>query len=195
MTMHKSASCEWTPSVHVARVTAARPQIRLRLLRALMALGAHPNFYRSCVRLGYFKDDFVQHFVRRPHRRSPLINRGGCARGAPVWVVACPRRLKESWGWLVSTAWARGQGLQVTHDSPVTPAAGYYSRYAAIRDLLLHFLVAGAAEGHPLAGAKQVQPQGRALKLPGPKRLRPSPSSCTRVDPQGCSAFQPRGGT
>lgn len=32
---------------------------------------------RSCTRLGYFQDDFVQHFVRRPSRRPPLINRGG----------------------------------------------------------------------------------------------------------------------
>ncbi|KAK9830157.1 hypothetical protein WJX72_010045 [[Myrmecia] bisecta] len=30
----------------------------------------------SCVRLGYFKDDFIQYFVRRASRRSPLINRG-----------------------------------------------------------------------------------------------------------------------
>lgn len=31
---------------------------------------------RSCVKLGYFKDDFVRYFVRRPGKRSPLINRG-----------------------------------------------------------------------------------------------------------------------
>ena len=34
--------------------------------------------------------------------------------------------------------------------------AGYYSRYAALRSLLLQFLAAGAAEGHPAAQHKQV---------------------------------------
>jgi hypothetical protein len=31
---------------------------------------------RSCSRAGYFDDAFVQYFVRKPSRRSPLINRG-----------------------------------------------------------------------------------------------------------------------
>ena len=31
---------------------------------------------RSCVKAGYFKDDFIQYFVKRGSRRSPLINRG-----------------------------------------------------------------------------------------------------------------------
>ena len=31
---------------------------------------------RSCVNAGYFSDPFVKHFVRRPARRSPVINRG-----------------------------------------------------------------------------------------------------------------------
>ncbi|KAL4857786.1 Leucine carboxyl methyltransferase 1 [Chlorella vulgaris] len=72
----------------------------------------------SCVRLGYFQDSFVHHFVRRPTRRSPLINRG------------------------------------------------YYSRYAALRSLLLQFLALGLsrpAKDTP-SGASQSQ-QG----APGPK--------------------------
>lgn len=32
--------------------------------------------YRSCIRKGYMKDDYVHLFVRRPVRRSPIINRG-----------------------------------------------------------------------------------------------------------------------
>ncbi|EFN56319.1 hypothetical protein CHLNCDRAFT_22266 [Chlorella variabilis] len=41
----------------------------------------------SCVRHGYFQDSFVHHFVRRPARRSPLINRGGTT----VWCcLQCP---------------------------------------------------------------------------------------------------------
>jgi hypothetical protein len=41
------------------------------------------------VRQGYFRDDFVSLFVRRPQRRSPLINRGAPDRalrlpGAPA---------------------------------------------------------------------------------------------------------------
>lgn len=31
---------------------------------------------RSCVRKGYMKDDYIHLFVRRPVRRSPIINRG-----------------------------------------------------------------------------------------------------------------------
>ena len=41
---------------------------------------------RSCVKLGYFTDEFVQHFVRRgATKRSPLINRG--------FALACPSNL------------------------------------------------------------------------------------------------------
>ncbi|XP_020576332.1 tRNA wybutosine-synthesizing protein 4 isoform X2 [Phalaenopsis equestris] len=36
----------------------------------------------SCVKKGYVKDDFVHFFVRRPVRRSPIINRGYFARWA-----------------------------------------------------------------------------------------------------------------
>lgn len=38
----------------------------------------------SCVKKGYFKDDYVHFFVRRPSRRSPVINRGYYARWAAV---------------------------------------------------------------------------------------------------------------
>ncbi|GLI70953.1 hypothetical protein VaNZ11_016052 [Volvox africanus] len=53
----------------------------------------------SCAKTGYFKDEFIQYFVRRASRRSPLINRG------------------------------------------------YYSRHAALRQLLERFLGAAAAAG------------------------------------------------
>lgn len=36
----------------------------------------------SCVKKGYMKDDFVHFFVRRPVKRSPIINRGYFARWA-----------------------------------------------------------------------------------------------------------------
>lgn len=38
----------------------------------------------SCATLGYITDDFVQLFVRRPTRRSPLINRGYYSRHAAL---------------------------------------------------------------------------------------------------------------
>lgn len=31
---------------------------------------------RSCIKKGYMKDDYVHLFVKRPVRRSPIINRG-----------------------------------------------------------------------------------------------------------------------
>ncbi|PSC73349.1 tRNA wybutosine-synthesizing 4 [Micractinium conductrix] len=73
----------------------------------------------SCVRHGYFQDAFVHHFVRRPTRRSPLINRG------------------------------------------------YYSRYAALRGLLLQFLAlglggSGAGGGGTAKGSGRVAPVAAA---------------------------------
>ncbi|BBN19012.1 tRNA wybutosine-synthesizing protein 4 [Marchantia polymorpha subsp. ruderalis] len=38
----------------------------------------------SCVNKGYFEDKFVKYFVRRPVRRSPIINRGYYARWAAM---------------------------------------------------------------------------------------------------------------
>ncbi|KAK3024855.1 hypothetical protein RJ639_042878 [Escallonia herrerae] len=38
----------------------------------------------SCVRKGYMKDDYIHLFVRRPVRRSPIINRGYFARWAAL---------------------------------------------------------------------------------------------------------------
>ncbi|KAL4518046.1 hypothetical protein Ndes2526A_g01497 [Nannochloris sp. 'desiccata'] len=38
----------------------------------------------ACVRLGYFRDDFVHHFVKTPVRRAPLINRGYYSRFAAL---------------------------------------------------------------------------------------------------------------
>ncbi|KHN23908.1 Leucine carboxyl methyltransferase 2 [Glycine soja] len=37
---------------------------------------------RSFVKKGYMKDDYIHLFVRRPVRRSPIINRGYFARWA-----------------------------------------------------------------------------------------------------------------
>lgn len=34
------------------------------------------NDFRSCVKKSYMKDDYIHLFVRRPVRRSPIINRG-----------------------------------------------------------------------------------------------------------------------
>ncbi|XP_027351675.1 leucine carboxyl methyltransferase 1 homolog isoform X2 [Abrus precatorius] len=39
---------------------------------------------RSCVKKGYMKDDYIHLFVRRPVRRSPIINRGYFARWAAI---------------------------------------------------------------------------------------------------------------
>uniref|UniRef100_A0A0R0F4A9 Leucine carboxyl methyltransferase 1 homolog n=1 Tax=Glycine max TaxID=3847 RepID=A0A0R0F4A9_SOYBN len=38
----------------------------------------------SCVKKGYMKDDYIHLFVRRPVRRSPIINRGYFARWAAI---------------------------------------------------------------------------------------------------------------
>ncbi|KAK9910993.1 hypothetical protein M0R45_034923 [Rubus argutus] len=38
----------------------------------------------SCVKKGYMKDDYVHFFVRRPVRRSPIVNRGYFARWAAL---------------------------------------------------------------------------------------------------------------
>ncbi|KAL3137929.1 hypothetical protein ABBQ38_005176 [Trebouxia sp. C0009 RCD-2024] len=38
----------------------------------------------SCVKLGYCRDDYLQHFVRKSSRRSPLINRGYYSRQAAL---------------------------------------------------------------------------------------------------------------
>ncbi|KAL2892549.1 Leucine carboxyl methyltransferase 1-like protein [Bienertia sinuspersici] len=38
------------------------------------------NVCRSCVKKGYMRDDYIHFFVRRPVRRSPIINRGYFAR-------------------------------------------------------------------------------------------------------------------
>lgn len=38
----------------------------------------------SCVKKGYMQDEYVQYFVRRPTRRSPIINRGYYARWASI---------------------------------------------------------------------------------------------------------------
>ncbi|CAI0445954.1 unnamed protein product [Linum tenue] len=38
----------------------------------------------SCVKKGYMKDDYIHSFVRRPVRRSPIINRGYFARWAAL---------------------------------------------------------------------------------------------------------------
>lgn len=64
----------------------------LRGLRRLQCLAswltsnpAHSNpqvSKLSCVRTGYWQDPYLQHFVRKPSRRSPMINRGYYSRCA-----------------------------------------------------------------------------------------------------------------
>ena len=45
-------------------------------------------FFRSCVELGYWNDEFVQYFVgSQRRRRSPLINRGYWSRVSAVRTV------------------------------------------------------------------------------------------------------------
>lgn len=56
---------------------------------------------RSCVRQGYFKDDFVHLFVRRPQRRSPLINRGRQRSLIALMLLSTLQHLH----WLVAAAW------------------------------------------------------------------------------------------
>ncbi|XVF33623.1 hypothetical protein REPUB_Repub17cG0183900 [Reevesia pubescens] len=43
----------------------------------------------SCVKKGYMKDDYIHLFVRRPVRRSPIINRGYFARWAALRKLLC----------------------------------------------------------------------------------------------------------
>eukprot|EP00850_Spirogloea_muscicola_P016954 SM000141S00898 [mRNA] locus=s141:222372:225856:+ [translate_table: standard] len=74
----------------------------------------------SCVKKGYFKDDFVHHFVRRPARRAPVINRAWKGPLASPW-------------WLITICCRK---------------AGYYARWAAIRNLVEHFLEAPAEAEH-----------------------------------------------
>lgn len=46
--------------------------------------------HRSCARLGYFHDPFIQYFVRKHTQRSPLINRGTCAAARHHHAAPCP---------------------------------------------------------------------------------------------------------
>eukprot|EP00898_Chlorokybus_atmophyticus_P004524 jgi/Chlat1/5072/Chrsp33S05001 len=71
----------------------------------------------SCAQKGYFRDDFVRFFVKRPLKRAPLINRG-----KPMsWV-----RSSVMLHWLCPTC--------------------YYARWAAIRQIVRQFLSAGGDE-------------------------------------------------
>lgn len=95
----------------------------------------------ACVRLGYFNDDFVHLFVRRPARRAPLINRGETPAGSRAgrrWISALPPLPPPP------------PLFQPCRPRPPAHPAGYYSRYAALRTLLFQFLAAGAdAPGGP----------------------------------------------
>ena len=70
---------------------------------------------RSCIRLGYFADPFLHHFVRRGAKRAPLINRG----------AVC-----ECWSEAGLTAGT----------SELDPRAGYFARFAAFDQLTRAFL-------------------------------------------------------
>ena len=70
----------------------------------------------SCVKKGYMKDDFVNLFVRRPVRRSPIINRGN----ATKLNILC-------------------HFLKIGAKNELE-LLGYYARWAALRKLLLQFL-------------------------------------------------------
>jgi len=72
-------------------------------------LFSSPQINRSAIRLGYWRDDFLHHFVRAPTRRPPLFNRGGpCSSFLySVWPrqydgasasLACARLLHEGGG-------------------------------------------------------------------------------------------------
>lgn len=54
----------------------------------------------SCVKKGYMKDEYIHLFVRRPVRRSPIINRGYFARWAAFrkllyQFLSCEKKLNE----------------------------------------------------------------------------------------------------
>ncbi|MQM07653.1 hypothetical protein Taro_040492 [Colocasia esculenta] len=77
----------------------------------------------SCVTKGYMKDSYVHLFVRRPVRRSPIINRG--------------TRRSNSCCCLLNLI----KFLTLTNPIPVGwDKKGYFARWAALRKLLLQFL-------------------------------------------------------
>eukprot|EP00850_Spirogloea_muscicola_P009396 SM000052S17788 [mRNA] locus=s52:594894:598379:+ [translate_table: standard] len=92
----------------------------------------------SCVKKGYFKDDFVHHFVRRPARRAPVINRG-----LKIHINTCPQMLHIC---CFLMAYHLMRDLK----------AGYYARWAAIRNLVEHFLEAQLPAGTEHLLPKQV---------------------------------------
>ncbi|GFR41708.1 hypothetical protein Agub_g2458 [Astrephomene gubernaculifera] len=73
----------------------------------------------SCAKAGYFRDEFIQYFVRRASRRSPLINRGYYSRHAAL------RQLLESF---LAAAEAAGQQPQV-----LVLGAGYDTTWFQMR--------------------------------------------------------------
>lgn len=74
------------------------------------------------MKLGYYHDDYLQHFVRKSSRRSPLINRGETA---PALLKAPPSHCY----------------LRCSLDRKVLMYnTGYYSRQAALGRLLKQFL-------------------------------------------------------
>ena len=81
---------------------------------------------RSAIQRGYFEDPFLHYFVRRRAKRSPLINRGGGFAGCQVPSKVSARAVRLTGG----LRWR----------------SGYYSRMAALRELLLQFLQTGAQQ-------------------------------------------------
>eukprot|EP01025_Chloroclados_australasicus_P045242 TRINITY_DN4939_c0_g1_i5.p2 TRINITY_DN4939_c0_g1~~TRINITY_DN4939_c0_g1_i5.p2 ORF type:complete len:332 (-),score=32.89 TRINITY_DN4939_c0_g1_i5:253-1248(-) len=63
------------------------PQIKTAIGSNAQVIGTNDDAQiskLSCVNLGYFKDEFLQFFVRKPQKRSPLINRGYYSRFAII---------------------------------------------------------------------------------------------------------------
>lgn len=73
----------------------------------------------SCIKKGYMKDDYIHLFVRRPVRRSPIINRGYFARWAALrkllyQFLSCERDAKEQ-GHAKKQILSLGAGFDTTY--------------------------------------------------------------------------------
>lgn len=76
------------------------------------------NCYRSCEQKGYLKDDFVRHFVRRPQRRAPIINRGMRLRDITLCVSSPFRQCKSCYEIKVMKVTMQSSCLSVVQAPP-----------------------------------------------------------------------------